>query len=348
MKKQNVLLFTSDFMDIYQDVMESIKEKGMDVVWVQASTIPNNPFRAIDKNSSKYDVDVYMSEVKTMWENRMRDEDMQKPFDFFLAINGHDVHPFIFDYLRKRNPNIRMVLFLYDRVDGVMQIDRFFKYYDEVFSFDLGDTNKYRLHFLPIYWKECKEEIPVEYDIFGFASYSENKPERTVLYKEIKKLAEENGFRTFIKLYISSKKGNAITYLTKSVIKRMKGMNVLPLQEIKKDFYTGKTISPSEYRNLIQKSKAVLDTQASYQDGLTARFMWALGAGKKIVTTNNNITKYPFYTPDQFYILKDKNSDGIIEFLKREFVMSSQNRTIINQYRIDNWLNTLLQLNLKS
>ena len=332
-------------MDIYKDVMESNIEMGMDVVWVQASTIPNNPFRAIDKNSSNYDVDTYLSKVKAMWENRMQDEDMQEPFDFFLAINGHDVHPFIFDYFRERNPHIRMALFRYDRVDGVMQIDRFFKYYDEVFSFDLGDTNKYGLHFLPIYWKEAKTELPIKYDIYGFASYSENKPERTALYRAIKNLAEDNGLHSFVKLYISSKKGNRVTYNIKYLIKRLMGRPALPLKEIKNDLYTGKTVSPADYRNLIQQSNVILDTQAFFQDGLTARFMWALGAGKKIITTNNNITRYPFYTPEQFYVLKDKNFDGLKEFIKKEFVMSKANRAIINQYRIDNWLKTLLQLN---
>lgn len=348
MKKKRVLLFTSNFMDIYKDVMESIIEKGMEVVWVQASTIPNNPFRAIDKESNKYDVDSYMTRVKTMWENRLQDEDMKEPFDFFLAINGHDVHPFIFDYFRKINPQIRMVLFLYDRVDGVMQIDGFFKYYDEVFSFDLRDTDKYKLHFLPIYWKKSTNEMPIKYDIFGFASYSENKPERTALYKDIKSLADKCNLRTFIKLYISSKKGNSFIYLIKYIVKKIIGVRALPLKEIRKDLYTGKTISPAEYRCLIQQSKSILDTQASYQDGLTARFMWALGAGKKIVTTNNSVTNYSFYNPDQFYILNENNHEGIIEFLEKDFSLSPQNRLIIDQYRIDNWLNTLFQLNFKS
>ena len=331
-------------MDIYNDVMESIIDKGMDVVWVQASTIPNNPFRAIDKKSSKYDVDSYMSNVKSMWEKRLQDEDMKEPFDFFLAINGHDVHPFVFDYFRKWNPQIRMVLFLYDRVDGVMQIDGFFQYYDEVFSFDLGDCDKYKLHFLPIYWKEPKNEMPIKYDIFGFASYSENKPERTKLYKEVKSLADECNYQSFIKLYISSKKGNAFSYFIRSLVKRIMGIQVIPLKEIEKDLYTGKTISPADYRKLIQQSKAVLDTQASYQDGLTARFMWALGTGKKIITTNNNIIRYPFYTPEQFYVLKGNNYEGIREFMKGDFEMTKTNIEIVNQYRIDNWLNTLLHL----
>ena len=95
---------------------------------------------------------------------------------------------------------------------------------------------------------------------------------------------------------------------------------------------------------MISKSRAILDTQASYQDGLTARFMWALGEEKKIITTNDNILKYPFYTPEQFYILNENNLSGIPEFLKKDFVMTDSNRKIVAQYRIDNWLDTLLML----
>lgn len=342
--KKRVLLFTSSFMDIYKDVMESIEEKGLEVVWVQASTIPNNPFRKFDKDSSKHDVDIYMSKVEEMWENRLKDADMQLPFDYFLAINGLDVCPFIFNYLRENNPSIRMVLFLYDRVEGVVQMDSFFKFYDDVYSFDLGDTKQFGLKFLPIYWKPSKAYISPQYDIFGFASFSFSKPERTKLYKEIEHLSHSNGFNSFIKLYFGRDNSGSLGYFFKYIAKKILRIPVLSPKELRSGIYTHQTISPSDYRLMISKSRAILDTQASYQDGLTARFMWALGEEKKIITTNDNILKYPFYTPEQFYILNENNLSGIPEFLKKDFLMTDFNRKIVAQYRIDNWLDTLLML----
>lgn len=344
MEKKRVLFFTSVFMDIYKDVMDSLEEKGLEVVWIQASTIPNNPFRKYEKYTSHDSIATYMSKVEGMWKGLLQRDDLQKPFDYFLVINGLDVHPFIFDYFREVNPEIRMVLFLYDRVEGVVQIDGFFKYYDEVFSFDLGDTKQFGLHFLPIYWKPASEKLTIKYDIFGFASYSCDKPERTSLYKDLFKLSEDNDFSSFIKLYVSEKSEKIYIFQIKYIVKRLLGRPAMSVTERKKDIYTNTTISPSDYRNMIHESKAILDSQATYQDGLTARFMWALGEGKKIITTNENIKKYPFYTPDQFYVLKNKNYAGIPDFLRKPFTMTETNRKIIDQYRIDNWIDTLLKI----
>lgn len=343
--RKRVLLFTSSFMDIYKDVMESIEEKGMEVVWAQASTIPNNPFRRYENSSSEHDVDLYMSRVEEMWKNRIKDADMQLPFDYFLAINGMDVHPFIFNYLRNKNPSIRMVLFLYDRVEGVVQMDGFFKYYDDVYSFDLGDTKQFGLKFLPIYWKPSKSQNSLLYDIFGFASFSFSKPERTKLYKDIECLSKKNGFKSFIKLYYGTNE-NMLVQLFKYIAKKILRIPVLSPRELRSGIYTNKTISPSDYRLMISRSRAILDTQASYQDGLTARFMWALGEEKKIITTNGSILKYPFYTSEQFYILNEDNLSGISEFLQNDFVMTDSNREIVAQYRIDRWLDTLLMLDM--
>lgn len=343
--KKRVLLFASNFMDIYKDIKESLEDKGMEVIWVQAGTIPNNPYKKFEKGAVRYDLDLYMSRVEEMWTKRINEDDMKCPFDYFLAINGLDAHPLIFNYLRKNNPSIRMVLFLYDRVEGVVQIDSFFNFYDDVYSFDLGDTNQFGLNFMPIYWKPSKYRLPTKYDIFGFASFSFSKPERTKLYKEIACLSEKEHLRSFIKLYYGNKNSNSICYFFKYLIMKTLCIPAISPKEITNTIYTNKTISPVDYRMMISMSRAILDTQASYQDGLTARFMWALGEGKKIITTNESVMKYPFYTPDQFYILNENNLSGILEFLQREFVMTKLNREYIEQYRIDNWLDTMLMLN---
>ena len=83
------------------------------------------------------------------------------------------------------------------------------------------------------------------------------------------------------------------------------------------------------------------NTQNSNQDGLTARCMWALGAEKKIITTNKAVKQYPFYSPDQFFVLNN-SSEGLVSFLASDFKMSNEVREIIKQYRIDNWLRLMV------
>ena len=110
---------------------------------------------------------------------------------------------------------------------------------------------------------------------------------------------------------------------------------------VENDLFTTQTLTPDEFRRTIQQSRTVLDVQAPNQDGLTARFMWALGLGKKIMTFNWNVKRYPFYSPEQILVLDD-SYNGIEEFINSGVTVSDEKKAIIDRYRIDNWLDTLL------
>ena len=70
--------------------------------------------------------------------------------------------------------------------------------------------------------------------------------------------------------------------------------------------------------------------------------MWALGAEKKIITTNKAVIQNVFYSPDQIYVLSENNLNGVVDFISKDFQMTEDRRRIVQQYRIDNWVNTML------
>lgn len=341
---KRILFFTSTFMDIYKDVQIAMERMGFEVVWVEASTITPNPYNKLLNLYTPENIKVYMEKVTHKWETILSQDEFQTPFDCFFAINGLDVHPKLFDFLRSKNPKIYKILYLYDRVDGVIQLDEFFGYYDRVFSFDLSDCHKYNLNFLPIYWIPSLGQPIVNYNIFGLASYSVFKPERTALYCRLNDLVKKNNLKGYIRLYVNIGNDSQIKFWLKSIIKHLLGKKGISLTLLFSKLTTFDRLTPSEYRDFISSSDTILDTQAQYQDGLTARFMWAVGAGKKIITTNQNIKKYDFYSVDQFYILSenDKDNGALLKFLMSPFRPSETYYDKIRQYRIDNWIQTIL------
>ena len=102
-------------------------------------------------------------------------------------------------------------------------------------------------------------------------------------------------------------------------------------------------LSPSqiineEYQEICANTRCVLDDQREGQSGLTARFMWALAAGKKIITTNTCAYKYAFVNRDQVEII-DKNNPVIpVDFLQKIDFMKSD----VKEFYIDKWVSTLL------
>lgn len=332
---------SSKFMDIYKDIIHELEIQGYEVTWIQDEQIPNNPFMIKYNNSyTEENIIEYLAKVKIFWERTLSETTYSGSFDYFLAIDGLMVHPYLFDTLRRRNPQIRIVLYLYDRVQGMYQIDRFFKYYDDVYSFDKLDVSQFKLHYLPIYWVPSKTDEEIKYDVFGLATYSMIKSERNEIFRKVKKIAQDNCLSEYIKLVFPKKVQNRLLYRIKHFIKLVLGRASIPLSDFDNGLISTVSINPVEFRKIIQQSRTVLDIQPDYQEGFTARFMWALGLGKKIITTNPNIVSYPFYDSRQFYIYG--KSVDLVSFIKHPFVIDESTKKMIEKYRIDNWIKTLL------
>ena len=153
-------------------------------------------------------------------------------------------------------------------------------------------------------------------------------------------MAIESRLNVFIHLYYP-----IMSFSMISRIKRFVGRFFLGKIYIQKNIYdseliTHEQLSPEEFRELIYSSDCIIDTYNTFQEGMTPRFMWALGAGKKIITTNFNAKNYNFYSDDQIYILNER-VDSLQEFLKKEIDVN-KNKHIIENYRIDNWIKTIL------
>lgn len=73
-------------------------------------------------------------------------------------------------------------------------------------------------------------------------------------------------------------------------------------------------LTPAEFRSLIYNSRCVIDTYNTFQEGMTPRFMWALGAGCKIITTNKNCKEYSFYSPEYIYIVESAKPQIPMDF----------------------------------
>lgn len=341
--KKTVLLYATKFMCIYQDIVKCLKEMNFDVMWIEANTISNNPFNKTLGLYNQKNIADYMLKAERKWKTLLEDEKLKDSIDYFLSIDGMDIPSFVFEVFRELNPRIRMILYMYDRVEGVYQIDRFFKYYDEVFSFDLSDCSQFGLSLLPIYWVPVSsKDNELFYDIFAFASYSSFKKERTLMFSKLKRIAKKKKYREYIKLYDRSYADNKYLFAFKSIVKYVLKVDSLSLWDICNGLITGSSVKPDEYRELINSSNVIFDTQASYQDGLTARFMWALGAGKKIITTNTHVRQYDFYNENQVFIL-DNNMEDIDSFIGTSYNPDLRQQKKIESYRIDNWIRTLIK-----
>ena len=116
-------------------------------------------------------------------------------------------------------------------------------------------------------------------------------------YSYIKKLREQLDTvfqRSYCFLYLQSKLVFFYNKLTNREFKKAK------MKE-----FSFKKISSSKVREISLQSKYIIDATMFNQNGLPFRIFEALHMKKKLITNNENIKKYPFYTPDNILIYKD-------------------------------------------
>lgn len=335
-----LLLISPDNHSIYSDILTELQKRGFSVDFLPDRMLnydPDNvraPFHMprflFSKLSERY------------WLKKLNERAYTKNYDYLLVVDGLGLNPIVFDILRKRNPNVYCVNYLYDTISGVYRFDRMFSYYDKVYSFDKEECIKYGLEFLPIFWVPLKIEQN-SFFFFGFGGYNE---ERYRVYRIAKDYSDTNKRKSYIGLYIKKIKNEKVYALKRRIRQLLKLPVYLSLDRYHDPLLTNTALTPEEFRDKISCSEIIVDTHPRHQSGLTARFMWALGARKKIVTTNNSINQYEFYSKDQIFVLPNDCAFGesFSEFVKSPLVLSTEIDKQIDRIRIDNWISTVLSL----
>ncbi len=343
----NLLLIAPKIGDIFRDILVELKKIGIDADFIEDSIYARDPRNIRVKkwySNFKFNRNHCDSYFKRYWETLLARDEYSKAYDFLLVIDGFRLHRILFDELRKRNPKILCINYLFDSTRSLYHFESNFIFFDKVATFEKYDSMKFNILHIPISWPIMTEQTAIQYKLFGMGVYS---PIRYELYDFMYDIAEEYNFKSYIKLY--TPKINRIGfYSIKQIVRNFLSLpKHISVKEYNSFYITHELLSGNQFRHYMQSSEAILDTIAFEQDGLTARCMWALGAGKKIITTNKSIKDYDFYSSSQIFVVEHYNEETkreIVNFLQQETIISSKIRQSILRYRTDNWLKTLLGL----
>jgi len=188
--------------------------------------------------------------------------------------------------------------------------------FDEVFSFEKEDCQKYELNFAPnwIYLeKKVQKNEVFEYEIFNISSKDSRLP---VLSKITKDLKSKN-----------------INYKI-MVLDKGNDSNKGDIE------FFSKKISLAEVSTFIDKSKTLLDINRKGQNGLTFRVFESLGLEKKLITTNSDIKNYDFYNSNNILIIDENNPIIPIDFFENEY--EEIPKEIFKKYILESWTEKVL------
>lgn len=336
-----IFFLTQYYFDLHVPIVDELKRQGHEVYVVKDKAFPFD-CRLVSNTGVQRYVSIFLEKIydqrKYYWTKEISNNpNLQEKYDLLLCINGVSFHPRLLLHLKKINPKIRSLLYLWDTQQYYNYL-HYERYFDKIVTFDWNDSVKYeRLELLPAYWQPSHPK-PIKYDLSIIGSDHDGRFE---IISKIYCQLEEAGCSSFMKVvkhepreprgwrkYIIRYKKQ---YEAKMVdFNRKKGSPLI----------SSETFSINNILDIIDQSNCVLDTDRPSQSGATQRVVWSLARGKKIISTNTSLKNMPFYRKDQFRFIDRDNPKVDIEFIKekKEFPISDE----ILALRIDRWVNRLI------
>lgn len=339
--KKKVLLVGPTYLNLFKDFIDGFQDLGYEVDFIKE--LSSNKDRLNVRRIWSVPTFGWEKQKKKYWQNLLSKESYNKIYDILFVVDGQGLHHCLFDILKDRNPQLKCFNYLFDTIRGVYKFDVFFPYFDKVFSFDKGESEAYGINWLPIYWAPQEAISSEVYDMFGFGAYN---PIRFRVFEKLNVFSEKHSLNSYIKLQCLIHR--EWLYAIMRIIGKPFGLNYeISLEEYHSPIITHTFITPHRFREMINASKIIIDTHPKHQDGMTARFMWALGARKKIITNNESIVDYKFYTPNQIFVLKEslneEDENKLWEFVCSPLSIIEDTQKEIDKYRIDNWIQTIIR-----
>ena len=319
MKK--VLFVAPDFFNYSEIIKEKLKEKGFDAEWFDDRPSKN----LIDKCIIRVNKNLLKGKIKRYFYNKIYASMKEKKYDIIFVIGGQSFNRKMFEDLKTLSPESRFILYLWDSVKNLDEVVDFSKAFNETFSFDQYDCEKYGFKFLPLFYNEERKTDEIKYDVSFIGTIKKGK---LPYINKIKKELDSQFDNNFFYLFLQSK----IVFLYNKILNK----------EFRKAKFKDFVYKRMEYKtnnDIVLKSRFVLDVPMKNQDGLSMRTFECLGYHKKLITTNKNILNYDFYKPENIYYYDGNEIDFNNVFFNSDY--QEIDEVILNKYSLDNWINQL-------
>lgn len=325
-----LLLIMPQFFDYPQVIREELESMG----W-QVDFFDDRPStHALVKAAIRVNKHLLHTYIRRYFARMMRTVRNTK-YDAVLLISGQSLSlsEDMMRQLRESQPQARFVLYQWDSLRNFPYIARMQKYFDRCYTFDPQDArDNPNLHFLPLFYSARYEKLgaetpqPPKYD-FCFVGTAHPKK-----YKLIRKMSEELRAvypRQFVYFFYPSPLVYYYRKLRNPELRKAK----------RKEFHFVPLKEP-EMMEVFRASRSVMDSAQSAQAGLTIRVLEALGAKKKLITTNPDIVNYDFYRPENIYVYDGRMDLNHVFFQKPYRELEDE---IYQRYSLRSWLTELLQ-----
>lgn len=246
-------------------------------------------------------------------------------YDTVLVIKGGEVTISFLRSLRKQNRDAKYICYLWDSIKNSPHSEEFLRLFDEIFSFDHEDCERYGFKFRPMFFSDqavsrCRDKKKNN-SVFFLGSHHSGRYE---MLQKIKANMQEPYVASF----------HVFTSYMRFVIERY--ILLRDRSDGVIQFFFRRKLHHRVLEDMAS-SVAVLDLNSVGQSGLTQRAFDCLGLGVKLITNNNKIKSYDFFCESNIFIFNDSSEfSQLNDFLAGVYVPIDP--SIVSRYSIGGWL----------
>jgi hypothetical protein len=327
LRGRSVLFFSPQFFNYENEIKKKLEELGATVKWFDDR--PSNNF--VSKVLIRFNKNFISKKITKHYSAIIEELRLNKSqFDYVFFLNPEAISVNSLKEFKEVFPEAKFILYMWDSFQNRKKTKDLLPFFNSKFTFDAHDAQNFNLQLRPLFYIDlysAKENEKIIYDFLFIGTAHTDR------YKFVNRLVDQIPERFKIKLYffLSSK----LLFWAKKVVEK----------DFRRVDYKNISFNPLTHKSnseLVHKSKVILDINHPKQIGLTMRTFEALGAQRKLITTNADVANYDFYDETNILIIDRLNPIINEEFLIKPF--NPTGKDILMKYCIRGWINDLFDL----
>lgn len=324
---KSVLFFSPKFFDYELEIKKALEEFGAAVKWFDDR--PSNNFMSkalirLNKNFIKRRIfNYYKGIIDQIKLNKLY-------FDYVFFLNPEAISVESLKQLKNELPDAKFILYMWDSFKNRKSTAELLPFFDDKFTFDSQDAQNFGLKLRPLFYIDAyraRQEETILYDLLFIGTAHTDR------YKLLNKIINQFPGNLAVKQYFFL--GSKILFWVKKLFEK-------DFRNVSYKSMSFKALSHDMNAGLVHQSKAILDINHPGQLGLTMRTFEALGARRKLITTNADVSNYDFYNENNILIVDRLNPVIEKQFLLASFIPVSEDISI--RYSLKGWVSEVFSL----
>lgn len=294
LNNKKILFFSVQTFNLEREIIKKLVDSGAKVNYYDERPSNNNFVKGIirlKRSVYQHRIDTYYKKILLQTNNDI--------YHYLFVNRGEVVPEFFLVAFKKSHPDCEFIFYTWDSFKNQSHPTKILKYFDRKFTFDPDDAIDFNLNFRPLFYLDPYSEIKklsdnkIKYDLLFLGTAHSDRYRITNI---VINWCNENKLTSFYYYFIHGR----LVYFYKKIFDKS-----FQLFDYKKLSF--ESLTTNQILELYKNSNVILDINHPGQKGLTMRTFEAIGAGKKIITTNSEIKRYSFYNEKNIYLI-DRNN----------------------------------------